>query len=144
MFNAEAFKSAAISEVNADRFTPVAEGDYVGSVVKADIAAGESSRGPWARYDVTVAVNDPTTGDTRNVRGGIMLDLNDSGGLATGQNRNIKLGQLRTAIGKNVPGKPYAWGDAVGCPVAITVKHRADKDDATKLYEDIISFKAPY
>lgn len=141
-FDAEAFKSAAVSEVNADRFTPVPEGDYIGTITKSEVAAGESAKGPWARLDVFVNIEDPTTGRMRDVKGGIMLDLTESGGLAVGPNRNVKLGQLRSAIGKNQPGIPFAWSDPVGHEVKIYVKHRADKTDPEKMYEDIASFKA--
>ena len=143
-FDAEAFKNAAVSEATADKFTPVPEGDYIGRISKSEIITGESSKGPWARLDVSVDVEDPTTGRTRPVRGGIMLDLTESGGLAVGPNRNVKLGQLRTAIGKNQPGQPFNWSDPEGHEVKIYVKHRADKVDPEKMYEDIASFKAPY
>jgi hypothetical protein len=141
-FNAEAFKASAVSDVNADRFTPIPEGEYRGVITKTDVAAGESARGPWARYDVTVEVTDPQTQELRSVRGGLMLDLNESGGLATGPNKNIKLGQLRTAIGLNTPGKPFNWSDPIGKSVVILVSHRADKEDVTKVYEDVKAFRA--
>ena len=141
-FSVEAFKAAAVSDTNADRYTPMPEGDYTGTISKVDIAGGESARGPWARYDVIVDVQDPTTERQRGVRASIMLDLTDNGGLAVGPNRNVKLGQFRTAIGKNVPGKPFQWEDALGCTVTFTLGHRVDKDDATKVYEDVKSFKA--
>jgi len=143
-FDAEAFKSAAISDANADRYTPIPEGTYTGTIIASEPAAGESAKGPWARLDVTVNIEDPTTGRVRGVRGGIMLDLTESGGLAVGPNRNVKLGQLRTAIGKNQPGVPFSWGDAVGHEVSVYIKHRADKNDPEKLYEDIASFKAAH
>jgi hypothetical protein len=143
-FNAEAFKQAAISEANSDRFQPVSEGDYKGTIIKAEVAAGEAANGPWARYDITLQLQDPVSGEPRNVRGGIMLDLNDSGGLSVAPNRNITLGQLRTACGLNVQGKPFHWEDAVGHEVLVTIKHRADKTDPTKKYENFVSFKAAY
>lgn len=144
MFSAETFKAAAVTQANADRYSPVPEGEYVGTIQSADVKAGESARGPWARYDVTVEVTDPTTDRSRNVRGGIMLDLNDDGELMFGPNRNVKLGQLRTATGTNQAGKPFNWDDVVGKEVKVLVKHRADKDDASKLYEDIVAWKTAY
>ena len=143
-FSAEAFKASAISDANADRYTPVPEGDYKGTITKADIAAGEAANGPWARYDITIGIIDSRTGDTRPVRGGIMLDLSESGGLNMAPNRNITLGQLRSACGLNTPGKPFHWEDTIGHEVLVTIKHRPDKNDATKLYENFVSFKAPF
>lgn len=144
-FDLDSFKASAVSDVNADRFTPIPEGEYTGNIIKAEIGGGgEGAKGPWARYDVTVEVTDPQTGELRGVRGGIMLQLTESGGVAVGPNKNITLGQLRLAIGKNKPGQPFKWEDAIGHIVTILVGHRTDKNDPTKVYEDIKAFKAPH
>jgi hypothetical protein len=145
-FSAEAFKQSVVNDVTADSYTPIPEGEYKGTITKTDVAGGESSKGnTWARYDIWIETADPDkAGEMRTVRAGIMLDLTESGGVAAGANKNIQLGQLRTAIGKNKPGQPWSWDDAVGCQVAFLVKHRLDKEDATKKYENVVAFKAPY
>jgi hypothetical protein len=56
----------------------------------------------------------------------VTLDF-ENGALAFGKNRNIDLGQLRHAVGQNVPG-PWALGNLRGAgPFMGRVEHREGK-----------------
>jgi len=60
---------------------------------------------------------------------GLMLDLTEDGrGLASGPNKNIRLGQYREATALNVKGQPFNFGMLQGRMVKVQVKHRALPD----------------
>ena len=142
MFNADAFKASAVHEVNADRYTPLPVGEYIVRFTKGEITAGEKDGRPWARYDLTFETTDPATREERTVNSGFMLDLDDNEALDVRPNRNITLGQLRTAIGKNQKGVPFNWHDVEGCQARVYIKHRStDKEDPTKLREQMSGFR---
>lgn len=69
----------------------------------------------------------------------IWLDISESGGLATGTNKNIALGQLLEAIGKN--GKPWSPMDIPGNVVMIDLTHRVNKSSG-KPEEQIRAIRA--
>lgn len=77
--------------------------------------------------------------DKLTVRADLTLDLNSAGGLDFGPNKNVKLGQLRDALGQNTPGwTPNALRGAG--PFIGKVTHRADKNDPTKKYAEVSKF----
>jgi len=56
------------------------------------------------------------------------LDFDDTGKLAWGPNKNIDLGQLRNAVGQNVPNTVWAPGNLRGAgPFMGKVEHRRGK-----------------
>lgn len=74
--------------------------------------------------------------DKVNVRLRLNLDLNEAGGLAVGPNLNVKLGQLRDALGQNKPG--WTPQQLLGAgPFIGKVTQTSDKTDPTKKYADV-------
>lgn len=150
MFDAASFLNATIDQVNATEIKPAPEGEYVGQiqpVTSESFKSGTTKDGnAWARIDLQVVVeNNPTikaaTGlDKKTIRAGVMLDLTPSGGLDFSDGRNITLGRLRKAVGLNNPGQPFSFQQLGGRMVKINVKHRIDKDDPSKVYEDVKGF----
>ncbi len=52
------------------------------------------------------------------------LDLDESGLLASGPNKNIPLGQVRAAVGQNEAGVPWSFSNLRGAgPIAFVVRH---------------------
>lgn len=139
-FDPEAFKAAAVHEVTADRYTALPVGDYSGTISKAEVVAGESNNGPWARLDVTVDI--AYNGRTKPTRLGFMLDLDDSDKLDSSPNRNVLLGQIRSATRNNVAGKPFTYDMLIGHSVMVMIGHRPDKNDPEKVYETPKGWKA--
>lgn len=104
-------------EANATKRTPLPVGETLAQITKMEIKDGKSGPNsktpgtPWARLDCTLEITDPeylrTVGDGTREKAitflGIMLDMKD-GQIATGEDRNVRLGQLREACGVN--GKP--------------------------------------
>lgn len=150
MFDANQFLAATFNEASATELKPAPEGEYIGTiqpVTSESFKSGVSAAGnAWARLDLIVQVeNDLTikaaTGmDKKNIRAGVMLDMTPNGGLDFSEGRNITLGRLRKAVGLNAPGQPFSFQMLSGKVVKISVKHRLDKDDASKVYEDVKAF----
>lgn len=71
--------------------------------------------------------------DQTTVTKQMILDLDTSGSLDFGINKNVALGQIRAAVGQNVAG-PWSIGQLRGTgPVVVRVDHRSGKrDDGTE------------
>jgi len=150
MFDAASFLNATFSEVNSTQIKPAPEGDYIGQiepVTSESFKSGISAKGnAWARLDLAVvvegnpAIKAATGLDKKTIRAGVMLDLTPSGGLDFSEGKNVALGRLRKATGLNNPGQPFAFSMFGGKMVKISVKHRFDPEDSSKVYEDVKAF----
>jgi hypothetical protein len=69
---------------------------------------------------------------------GIWLDFDDDGQLSTGKDKNVKLGQLREAVGQNKR-KGWGFGKLSGAgPVVVLVRHRIpDANDPETKYAEV-------
>jgi hypothetical protein len=130
-FDADSFMSTQVSEEFETRFVTVPEGEYPAVIDKVEINQWHSqAKGTSGlRLDVTWKIDDAEvsriTGlPSPTVRQGIMLDLTDSGGLATGQGKNINLGRLREAVGQNRSGQPWSFSMLAGQVARVKVSHR--------------------
>lgn len=150
-FDAAAFMNAVTTEANSTSMPLTPVGEYAGVITKIEFANGIIKNGaragePWYQLRYAVETSDPaalagTDLPKRTVRGSIMLDLTDSGGLATGEGKNIGLGRLREAVGLNQKGQPFAFAMLEGRSLRFEVSHRVDQNDASKVYEEIKSVK---
>lgn len=124
---------------------PVTDGTLV-QVKEGKFTGGEKNGKQWARYDVTLEFQDEVfiksagrqPGAT--IRYGIMVDLDDSGQIALGDGRNIRLNRFRAACGVNKPGKSLS--DCVGCYLKAAIGHRdsgeVDPEDGSPIvYSDV-------
>lgn len=132
-FDPATFLDVEVSDANSTVSTPCPAGDYVA-------VAGEPKVRPWKAKDGTsegLALDIPWTIDDQAAKEavgrdkvivfqGIMLDLNDSGGLDTGKGANVALGKLREAIGMNVPGQPFSFRRIEGQVAKVKVSHKPD------------------
>lgn len=146
-FDEEAF----IHEVQDGQFdteyTSVPEGDYTMSVKQGSTkivnGIGKDGRN-WRKYTARVAIDSPeakaaTNLEAPSARIAFFLDLNDAGtALASGKNKNVNLGRLLKATGNDHSGWNYAAVE--GVPFLGTVKHTADKRDASRVFADVVSF----
>lgn len=124
---------------NATRRDPLPMGEVCAQITEIGMSNGTSKKPgkpdqDWYRLDAKLEITDPeycaqVPGSPEKVitNLGVMIDLNN-GEIATGPNKNIRLGRLREATGTN--GKPL---DAmVGNYIRITVTHKPHpKDDGT-------------
>lgn len=67
------------------------------------------------------------------------LDFDANGKLATGADKNVRLGQLRAALGQNQPGWTPSMLRNMG-PLLIAIKSKADKNDPEKKYTNITKY----
>jgi len=137
VFSPESFMSSQFTESLETKFVAVPEGEYPAVVKHVEASTWQSRDGSKSglKLDLTWAIDDESVRQATGmaepqVRQSIMLDLTESGGLATGPNKNVNLGRLRDAVGQNVSGKPWAPPMLSGQVARVTVRHR--------LYEDQI------
>lgn len=149
-FDAEAFQNSVITESNSTRTIPWPQGEYVGTIKKAEVRSGTISKGerqgqPWAGVSVQVEVDRSLLpeGASSVASGMVMLDLTDAGGLDTRPGRNVNLGRLREAAGLNTPGQPFSFGMLEGRTVKVTTGTRTDPNDAEIQYTEIKGYKQP-
>ena len=140
-FDPETFMTTATTEANETTYQPVPEGEYRAMI--SDAVARQPKPG-FVLLDVTYDIDDPQLAEKLNrqnpvkIRSGVILDVSDDGALETGANKNVKLGKLRDAVGQNQPGQPWSPQKLIGAgPVTIFVGHRADKENADVVYEEV-------
>lgn len=68
--------------------------------------------------------------DKPMIRQSVFIDLTEDGRIDTADGRNVGLGLLREAIGKNEGA--FSFRDLVGQVLTLRIKHREDKDGVTR------------
>ena len=143
-FDADSFLQASITESNSTALIPCPIGEYMGVISKIAPRQWQSKDGTQSgiALDVFWLVEDAgvkaTCGrDEVIVKQGIMLDTNPQGGLDMAQGKNVALGRLREAVGKNNPGEQFAFAMLPGLPAKISVSHREDKNDPSVVYAEV-------
>ena len=129
---------------NSTRREPLPVGEPIAQITKIDIKSGESAKGKWSRLDVTLNISDSEymatyvdgsqTEAVTNL--GVMLDMTEHGGIATGANRNVRLGRLREAAGVN--GKPLSA--LVGQFIRVSIVHKPAYNDPSQIADEINGF----
>jgi len=154
-FDVDAFMNATVDAPMATNMAGVPEGEYTAMVGDFDSSAFR-----------TVTTTDRATGATRDRpvlevpfviqdadlkaklgresvshRETFWLDMTPDGRLDTGPDKNIRLGQLRNALGQNTPGSPWAPSMLRNMgPVKIVIKTTSDKRDPEKKYTNITRY----
>jgi hypothetical protein len=146
-FDPNTFLDMQFTEANSTQSIPVPVGEYLAITEEPIIRNWTSKDGSKSgiALDVPLAIDDAKVRaelgrEKVSVRFGIMLDLNDSGGIDTGKGRNVQLGRLREALDLNQPGKPFSFRMLAGRPVKVSIKHRVDGD---MIYADVAGVARP-
>ena len=136
-FDPNTFLDMTMTDANSTVSTPVPEGEYIG-IISGDpeVRTWQGRKDPTKSglaLDITWDVDDAAVKallqrDRITVKQGIMLDLNEGGGLDTGKGRNVSLGRLRDAVGLNQSGQPFNFRMLAGKVAKIAIKHRIDGD----------------
>lgn len=140
IFDSASFLNSALGGSNATRRDPLPAGETTGQITKIDLVSGEKDGRAWYKLNSTIELNDSSYLASANreratITYGIMLDMNEGGGVAMGPNKNVQLGKLREACGVNQPGKTL--NDMVGQFIRVVISHRPDKDDPSVIYDDV-------
>lgn len=143
-FDADSFLQSSVTESNDTKIIPCPIGDYQGIIDKVSARQWQSTDGAktGVALDVIWLVEDAgaraaTGRDVVTVKQGIMLDTSPTGGLDMGQGKNVALGRLREAVGKNEPGQPFSFAMLPGLMAKINVGHRPDKNDPEVVYAEV-------
>lgn len=123
---------------NATKRDPLPIGEVVAQVTKLDVKSDKVKKGDrigedWHRLDVSLEITDreylAQYGDGTQEKAvttlGIMLDMTPDGQIATGANRNVRLGRFRDACGAN--GKPLSA--LMGQFVRLQIGHKPNPND---------------
>jgi hypothetical protein len=146
-FDPNAYMAMTTNDSFETSFTPIPESEYPAVVdsVKVDVvkfkdkATGAEEqrlvcRLIWSILDDAVKAAMGMSKVT--VRQDIFIDLAPTGQFESGKNRNIDLGRVREALGLN--SGPFSLQMLSGQgPVYLKVTQRPDKDDSTKIYNDV-------
>jgi len=133
-FDPATFLDMGLDEANSTVSTPVPEGEYQAVIDKVETRAWQGKADPsksGIALDIIWNVEDQGVKtflerDKVQVKQGIMLDLNVSGGIDTGKGKNVALGKLREATNLNTPGQRFSFRMLEGQMAKISVKHHID------------------
>jgi|SRR5688500_13408223 len=132
MFDTDNFLDFGTDDAFSTEMKPVPEREYRATVTeKMKHRRVESTKNPGESFlvvDLNWMIDDPALAEELGrdpiVRHSVFVDLTPDGtGMAKGEGKNIRLGQLRDAVGQNVPGQPWKFGHLVGQCALIKVKH---------------------
>jgi len=146
LFDPAALLDANLEE-NATRRDPLPPGEVLAQITDISFTDGVSKKNdlPWNRMDVKLEISDPEylsqyPGSPEKVQTqlGIMLDMNN-GQIATGPNKNIRLGRLREAAGCN--GKPL--GQLIGNYLRIQIAHKPHYLDPDLIVDEVVAYTKP-
>ena len=135
-FDAQSFLDASVSGALDTKLIPVPIGDYQAFIETVDARTWQSKDGTKSglALDVVWVIEDQDVKqllgrDTIKVRQGIMLDLTPEGKLDMSKGKNINLGRLREAVGKNSAHEPFSFTMLPGLFAKVAVTHRPTDDD---------------
>lgn len=134
-FDPTSFLSSTVTGANDTVIVPVPRGQYMGIIEKVTARQWNSKDGTKSgiAIDVQWIVEDAQVKaelarDTVTVKQGIMLDTTPEGQLDVSKGKNIGLGRLRDAVGRNDPNVPFSFDQLPGSTARILVDHRPTDD----------------
>lgn len=149
-FDPQTFMTAVTDAANDTKVILCPPGEYLALTGEPKVEEGTSSKDGRTFYvlRVPIFIDDPqVTGVTgrapTQLRYEAFLDLSEDGtSLDNSKGKNIGLGRIREACGCNVPGQPFSIPNLGGKVIKVSVAHRMDKNDASKIY-DFVKAVAP-
>jgi hypothetical protein len=136
---------AQVDDAMATFIRPIPEGDYKARIDSLEIVSISINKGQNAGKEMPQAVilweilDEGLTaqlGRTPKVRQQAWLDLDATGNLDTGPDKNVRLGQIREALGLN--GAGFRLGQLKGSlPCLIHVTQRPNEQNPDAPYNDV-------
>lgn len=127
MFDPDTFLDTVVDGANAEERTLIPAKVYSAFIEDLGTVTGERKDGdPWVQLVVKWNVDDEGVRAELN-RDKVLLsqymfiDLDERGGIAQGTNKNVQLGKLRRAVGKNTG--QFSPRELIGCYAKIDVRH---------------------
>lgn len=129
-------------EIPSER-TLIPEGEHRFVIGKPKVESGEKDGKTWVRVNFPMSLDDSAVLAELNVKElkttyGFFLDITDDGMIATGPNKNIRLGQMFAAA--ELEGDDVAISQLEGKQVIGSVKQRMS--DRGNAYDEIVGLAA--
>ena len=135
-FDANAFLESSVSSSNDTKIIPIPQGEYHGIIEKVAPRQWQSKDGSQTgiALDVFWAIEDQGVKEFLgrkevSCKQGIMLDTTAQGGLDMSKGKNVGLGRLREAVGKNQEGEHFSFAMLPGLSAKVAVSHRIVGDE---------------
>ncbi len=137
-FDPDTFLTQTHTEPFATSFEPIPAGNYTSTV--GTVTARQS--GEYTILDVQHIIHDEVLATNMGrerlmVRQSIFLDLDSNGHIASGPDKNTRLGRLRAAVGQN---ETLGWTPKMlegAGPLSIVVSVRPRKGDEGQMDNDV-------
>jgi hypothetical protein len=146
-FDPQMYMQATQKGANATEFKPLPVGVYSAVIMEPEIKTWQGKKDPTMsgiKFCFWADVQTPVEGFPKpRVKCEIMLDTDREGVLLMGESENIRLGKLRKSVGLNDPNTPWTFQMFEGRAMKVSVKHRADPTDASKIYAEADGFFPP-
>jgi len=132
MFDPDTFLDMSVEGANETEKVLVPPAVYTACISDLSSVSGERDDGtPWVQLVIKWAIEDDAAKVALNrdkivLSQYLFIDLDEDGAIATGTNKNVQLGKLRKAVGKN-EGR-FSPRDLMGCFAKIDVRHVPAKD----------------
>ena len=148
-FDADAFMNSTIDAPMETQLAGVPDGEYVAMVGDFDSSAFKTittKNGDRPVLEIPFLIQDDALKaklgrEQVTHRETYWLDFDDNGKLAVGPDKNVRLGQLRSALGQNVAGSPWAPAMLRNMgPLRIAIKSATDKNNPDRKYTNITKY----
>lgn len=124
------------------QYTPVPEGDYLARIENLEVRSVETKNGvsPVARLTWVIldeSLRASMERDQIQVYQDLWLDLDTTGALSRGKDKNVGLGRVRRAVGQN---DTADWNLGLlkgSTPCMVHIGHRQDKNDPERIYAEV-------
>lgn len=143
-FDPNAFMNATMTGALDTRRAPLPEADTVGIIgsEQDDVKFRQTSDGTiWLDCLWTVIDDEykaKADRKTVRVRQSMSVEFDANGQISAGKGINADLGALRQAVGQNSADKPWAPSLLRGAgPARIHIRQRPDKNDPSKIYNEV-------
>lgn len=137
-FDKESFLSQSVEAPMETKYTPLEEGDYTGFVEDVEADSWDDKPILIVTYNITdEKAKEQLERDKVTLTDRIFIEVEEDGSIATGPNKNVKLGQLRDAVAQNDAG---AWSPSMlrsAGPVRIKLTHRFNKTTGEGPYPNV-------
>ena len=136
-FDPEQFLDSVLTDQAGEtEYTAVASGEYNAGVNRLGmVQPKEAGQSPILEVYWRIDSPDNPGANGRQVRQSLFLDM-DGSKLAKGENRNIRLNQLRDAVGQNKAG-PWNPRMLMGTMARISVSQDPAKDGSGRIYNRV-------
>jgi hypothetical protein len=137
-FDPQVFLNQTVDAANSEKRLLVPEGEYQGIILPDKIGATAVNwdGGTFHKLNLQLEIVDSdqkvaatTHRDKNIVKYDVTIDLNEAGnGLDMREGMNVGLGRLRSAVGQNSPGRPWAFSHLGGQIIGFTLIHKLDRN----------------